>query len=228
MKVVSIVSAIFVLIIVLRIFVRGVRQFNEQDRSQSIRGRQQVPFDQQLEIFRQLRFDLNPEVDSSDIASWERDDSTAEEQPFMLVYTMLGSCIEREPFTPITNRCWSFDTEAIEDNGAYVDIIRNLERISRGALTFTDVIDHVDIDSGDAWISFIFNGQRYRWTMHVNDDWVDVTLFENIVKLTVEHNTNGRFTSLYTGDQTILLGFETEETLAEIKRATGLPIEWLE
>ena len=228
MKVVSVVSSIFVLFIVLRIIVWGVRQFNEPDRSQSIGIRQQVPFDQQLEIFRQLHFDLNPEVDSSDIASWELDDGTAEEQPFMLVYTLLGSCIEREPFTPITNRCWSFDTEAIEDNGAYVDIIRNLERISRGALTFTDVTDHVDIDAGDAWVSFVFNGQRYRWTMRVNDDWVDETLFENIVKLTIEHNTNGRITSLYTGDQTVMLGFETEESLAEIKRATGLPIEWLE
>lgn len=104
MKVVSVVSSIFVLFIVLRIIVWGVRQFNEPDRSQSTGVRQQVPFDQQLEIFRQLHFDLNPEVDSSDIASWELDDSTAEEQPFMLVYTLLGSCIEREPFTPITNR----------------------------------------------------------------------------------------------------------------------------
>jgi hypothetical protein len=75
-----------------------------------------------------------------------------EESPFSLMYITLGQEIERDPFTPLTDRCWDFDTEAIEDHGAYVRIIQNLERITRNELKFSNIKDFVDIEEAMKFI----------------------------------------------------------------------------
>ena len=61
------------------------------------------------------------------------------------MYITIGQTIEQEPWTPLTDRCWKFDTEAIKDQGSYIDIFKNLERITRGELKFENVKDFVDI-----------------------------------------------------------------------------------
>ena len=185
-----------------------------------------ISFEKQLEIFKKLGFDLNPGVDTSDINRWGGH-KTFEEQPFTLLYTTLGQTIEREPWTPLTNKCWNFDTEAIESDGSYIDIIKNLQRITRGEIKFTDIKDHVDIEEGKAWVSFSLNGDSYKWNLKVQDDWVDANLFTKIFELTKKYNTKGRYTYFDTGGQDAVIGFETPDNLDEIKKMTGLKIDWL-
>lgn len=139
----------------------------------------------------------------------------------------LGQTIEREPWTPLTNKCWDFDTEAIDNHGSYVYIFQNLERITRGALKFENVKDYVDIEEEKAWVSFTFNEKDYKWNLEVDDDWVDTNLFSKIVNLTKEINSKGRFTYFNTGGQNAVIGFETPDSLKEIKKKTGLNIVWL-
>lgn len=184
-----------------------------------------ITFTEQLETFKQLGFSLNPGVDTSDINKWGRKEF--ENEPYSLMYITLGETIERKPWTPITNKCWYIDTEAIKSHGAYVDIIKNLDRITRGALNFKNVKDYVDIEEEKAWVSFIVNGDHYKWNLEVDDDWVDVNLFYKIAKLARKYDTKGKYTYYDTGGQSIVIGYETPESLKKIKAATGLQIKWL-
>ncbi|MCC1485672.1 hypothetical protein J1C55_13820 [Winogradskyella sp. E313] len=183
-------------------------------------------FEQQLEIFRELGFDLNNGTNKSDIERWEKQEFL--DEPFTLMYMTLGQTIEREPWTPLTNKCWDFDTEAIEDHGSYIEIFENLERITRGELKFENVKDYVDIEEGKAWVSFTFSGKEYKWNLEVDDDWVDTDLFSKVVELTEKVKSKGRYTYFDTGGQNAVIGFETEKSLKEIKSKTGLKIEWFE
>jgi|TARA_B110000116_G_C16588167_1_gene469387 hypothetical protein len=182
-------------------------------------------FEEQLEIFKELGFELSAGTDKSDIERWDEQDFL--DEPFSLMYMTLGQTIEREPWTPLTNKCWDFDTEAIEDHGSYVDIFENLERITRGSLKFENVKDYVDIEEEKAWVSFTFNGKDYKWNLKVDNDWVDTDLFSKIVNLTENNNSKGRYTYFDTGGQNAVIGFETAESLKEIKNKTGLKIVWL-
>ena len=185
-----------------------------------------VNFEVQLETFIKLGFQLSTGTDTSDINRWGGHEEF-ENAPYSLMYMTLRQTIEKEPWTPITNKCWDFDTEAIEDHGAYIRIIENLERITRGELKFENIKDYVDIEKGEAWVSFTLNSIRYKWDLTVDDDWVDTTLFSKIVDLTKRQNTKGKYTFYSTGGQNIVIGFETPEELEKIKKETGLDIVWL-
>lgn len=185
-----------------------------------------VPFDTQLETFKQLGFTLNTGTDISDVDRWGGH-AEFEKEPYSLMYTTLGQTIEREPWTPLTNKCWDFDTEAIEDHGSYITIMQNLERLAHGELKFENLKDYVEIENNKAWVSFTTNGDNYKWDMKVEDDWVDTDLFSKVVELTKKYQTKGKYTYYDTGGQDAVIGYETPETLEKIVRATGLKIEWL-
>lgn len=183
-------------------------------------------FEEQLRIFKELGFELNFGTAKSDIERWDKQDFL--DEPFSLLYITFGQTIERDPWIPLTNKCWDFDTEAIEDHGSYVEIFKNLERLTQGEYNFENLKDYVDIEEGKAWVSFTFRGTDYKWDMKVDDDWVDTDLFPKIVALTKKTKSKAKYTYFNTGGQNAVFGFETPENLKEIKNNTGLKIEWLE
>jgi hypothetical protein len=188
--------------------------------------RKAVSFDQQWEIFRRLGFDLNPTIEKSVLDEF-RNDKSIEERPYFNLYIELGRTIEKEPWTPLTDRVWNFDTEAIEDNGDYVDIMKNLERVSRGEIRFENLKDRVDLEEGVAWVSFTVRGRSYKWDLKVDDDWVDATLFTKVAALTSTLRTKGRYTYFDTGGQDVVIGYETPEGRQRLIAATGLKVEWM-
>ncbi len=186
-----------------------------------------VSFEEQLKTFERLGFVLNPTIKVDDIDRWGGK-SEFDTPPFMTMYITLGQTIEREPWTPLTDRVWHFDMEAIEDHGAYVDIMKNLERITRGELKFSNLKDYVDVENKKAWVSFSVRNKAYKWNLEVVDDWADPQLFSKVVELTKILKTKGRFTYFDTGGQDSVIGFETLESREAIVKATGLKIEWLD
>ncbi|MEU2390336.1 hypothetical protein [Streptomyces sp. NPDC007369] len=97
-----------------------------------------------------------------------------ERRPYELLLSMLGAEVEREPWGRwFCDLAWSFDTECVHGPGAYTRIARQLCRIAGRPDAFTDVQDHVDLDSGEAWIEYTVEGRRQRWTAEVHDDWAD-------------------------------------------------------
>ncbi len=184
-------------------------------------------FDEQLKIFVDLGYTLNEGCDTSDINRWQDGHKEFEEQPYRLMYKTLGQTIEREPWTPLTDKCLDFDLEAIEDHGAYIDIMKSISRISNNELKFNNIKDYVDIEKGIAWVSFNCNGDKYKWDLIVNDDWADGNLFDLVQELTDKYNTKGKFTFFNTGGQDFVLGYHTPTELEKIKQITGLDIVWL-
>lgn len=180
--------------------------------------------EEQLEVFKSLDFRLNPDVELEDLNRWG-DISEFENLPYTLLYATLGQRLEREPWSPITNKVWDFDTEAIHLTGSYIKIIRNLERISRGELKFLELIDYVDIFAERASVSFKILDEEFTWELAVNENWVDTSLFKKIVDITNKYNTKGKFTYYDTGGQNVVIGYETLENLERLTKATGLKIK---
>lgn len=183
-----------------------------------------VSAQEQWATLQKLGFTLNRGV--ADFNQWQMN-KQFEDEPYKRLYESLGGIIEHPPWTPITDRVWDFDAEAIEDHGAYIEIMKNLQRISRGEVRFDNLKDYVDVEEGKAWVSFSFAGKNYKWDLKVDDDWVDPTLFTRVAELTKIFKTKGRYTYFDTGGQNAILGFETLENRDAIIKATGLKIEWL-
>lgn len=182
-------------------------------------------FEAQLEQFQAMGFRLNEGVTKSDLLQYGK--TAFEKKPYSWMYSTLGLTLGRKPWTPITDRCWNFDTEAITGNGSYIAIVNNLERISRGVLAFENVRDHVDFNQGNAWVSLTFEGLEYVWNLRVSEHWADSDFISDILSLAEKSNTNGRYTYYLTGDQNVIIGFETPETLEALKKKTGLLIKWV-
>lgn len=176
-------------------------------------------FEEQLSVFQSLGFTLNEVIEIDDLRIFASEEY--EKNPFSLMYISLGS-VEEYNFASITDRCWDFDTEAIEDYGDYIVIIENLRRISRGEMDFRNVRDEVDIENGVTKVSFTLFGDNYSFDLVINNDWVDVSLFTKIVELTAKYGTKGRYTFFDTGGQSVVIGYEKPEDLNKIIKATGL------
>jgi len=122
-----------------------------------------IPFKTQLEVLERHGFTLNRGVSISDIDRWGNGRKQFESPPYTLLYRTLCQTIEIEPWiTLVKDKCWDFDTEAIEDHGSYIEILKNLQRISRGEINFENLKDFVDVEKGVAWVSFTFQGYDHK------------------------------------------------------------------
>jgi hypothetical protein len=183
-------------------------------------------FEQQLAAFQKFGFRLNKGVKLSDIEEFGTDEEFRD-PPYGLLYSALCSEIQREPMTSVTNNCWSYDVESVDSEDAYVDILSNLQRITRGEIVFEDVKSKIDFEAEKSVVEFSVKGKKYRWEVEVDDDWTDLTFFSRIVNLTRELNTKGKFTEFDTDGQNLIIGYETPEQMSKINQVTGLELELL-
>lgn len=132
-----------------------------------------MKLEQQLATLAEMGIALAPGVTIEDVVySFPREDYEA--KPFDLILFTLGAEVEREPWgRPFCERVWNFDTECITGTGSYVAIARRLCRVAGRPDAFRDVRDHVDLDSGEAWIEYTVDGKPRRWDIEVQDDWAD-------------------------------------------------------
>lgn len=116
---------------------------------------------------------------------------------------------------------WHFDTEAIEDRGAYVEIARNLARLANGALENASFFDFVDIEGEVAWFEIEFNGARERITLKVDDDWVDPRFFHWFNEQLEKTGSNRRVAAHGLGQDCLIICKAPSE-IAKLNRALGL------
>jgi hypothetical protein len=140
---------------------------------------------------------------------------------------VMGGSVKRGDFRPRSNDLWHFDTECIEDEGDYVRIAERLVLLSKGALTISEVSDHINIENAEAWLELGFLGKRVHWDLTVQDDWVDATIFSRFVKLFQAVPSEARFTYADLGGQDCLIGFSAEEQRNALTNLTGVKFEWL-
>jgi hypothetical protein len=132
-----------------------------------------MKLEDQLATLADLGLTLNDGISVDDLL-YSFDRSEFESKPFELILFALGIEVEREPWGRfVSDRAWNFDTECIEGDGAYVRIVDNLCRVAGARGLLSDVRDHVDLQSGEAWLEYTCDGNKRRWKVEVNDDWAD-------------------------------------------------------
>jgi hypothetical protein len=108
-----------------------------------------VPFEQQLETLAECGISLGP-GNSVDVLFEMYSRSAFENDPYKSLLIALGSESEEQPGKFFSSDIWYFDTECIEDCGAYTRIAMRLAELAGGDLPIAEVADDVDIEEGAA------------------------------------------------------------------------------
>ena len=122
---------------------------------------------------------------------------------------------------PLTDDVWHFDTEAIEDHGAYVRIVECCRRLADGDLKFESVRDYVDIEEKIAWVEVSCNGRSERVDLKVDNDWVDANIFAKLQDWLEQSGSRRCFAAQGLGQDLLLICKKPDQVKA-INRATGL------
>jgi hypothetical protein len=185
-----------------------------------------IPLEKQLDTLSRCGITLRHNVTIEHLlASFDR--KSYEEEPYVLLLTVMGGELEVEPFEYASDNIWHFDTECIEDHNDYVKIAQRLNDLAGDALPLTDIEDYVDIEEGEAWLSFILDNKKIRWAAKVEDDWVDPAILSRFAELLFERKAGKRFTYLDLGGQDLLIGCSAPEQIEKLKADTSLNFQWL-
>ena len=122
---------------------------------------------------------------------------------------------------------WHFDTECIEDHGAYIAIAERMRNLADGDLPLQNITNYVDVEDETAWLEFVLDAKKYHWDLQVEDDWVDTEIFGKFIELLANRSSNKKYTYLDLRGQDCLIGCCTSEELAKLRKVTELDIEWL-
>ena len=170
-----------------------------------------ITLEEQLATLRSVGIALNPGITEQDLLAFEQKEKF-ERVPYQGIIEVLGIDIEREPYTPITNKLWMCDYERIEDHGAYKDVLVRLELMSGNSLGLTDIKDFVDVENEQAWIEFKYKGDNIHWIMKVDNDWLDPSILVKYDALLKDSRAPVRIYSNHTDfGQSALLGAFTEQ-----------------
>lgn len=120
--------------------------------------------------------------------------SEYEERPYIQLLISMGSevYLEDETVYP-SDQVWCFDRECIEDKGDYVRVIERIAELIKTEVLVTDICDFVDIDSRRAWVSFKADSHVYKYELHVQDDWLDLNVFQYFSRLLADKGSRYRF-----------------------------------
>ena len=194
--------------------------------------RQRVPisFEQQLLTLANCGITLAPRVVAeSFFESFNRE--AFEADPYRLLLACMGSEAPGKPQPGETghrsDNIWHFDTECIEDHGSYAAIARRMRDLAQGELPLEEIADHVDVEAGEAHLTFRLGGQSYHWDAEVQHDWVDPAILSRFAALLKQVSKNRRFTYIDLGGQDCLIGCATASEQARLAKETGLKVEWL-
>jgi hypothetical protein len=138
---------------------------------------------------------------------YSRPRAAYEREPYEALLFAFGTEVEAEPWGRwFCDRAWNFDTECVHGPGAYVEIAGRLCRIAGRPEAFTDLRDHVDLDTGEAWIEYAAEGRRRRWEIEVEDDWADLVVVSRMME-ELEHDGQ-RFYAMNNGQAMVLFFLE--------------------
>ncbi len=105
-----------------------------------------------------------------------------EETPFDLILFVYGSEIEEEPWGRyFCDQAWNFDAEAIEDDGSYIEIVRQFHRITGKRKRLEGLQDSVDVEESYAQLQYTVDGLERTFKPIVDNDWADAQVVESIM-----------------------------------------------
>jgi hypothetical protein len=120
-----------------------------------------------------------------------------------------------------------FDFECIDHPKAYSGILHKLNDLFRGNLGLTKINSHVDRDAKTAWAMCEGRGKAYRVDLEWQEDWADSKIIDFVADIAKELGVERRLAYLDGGGQNITLFALTEAELGEMRRRTGLDVNWI-
>lgn len=184
----------------------------------SMKARQSIKLEEQLDALAQLGLRLNEGVTVDDLLySWDREEY--ERQPFDTLLFTLGCEVERRPWgRHVSDNAWNFDVECIEDTGDYVAIVGNLCRIAGISNLIRELKDFVDIEAGKAWLKYNIGGQIRYYDIPVDDDWADP---DTVLAIMRDIERGGKRFYAKDNGQASIWFYLDEETADKINALTG-------
>lgn len=187
-----------------------------------------IPLDVQVKKLEACGIFVNQEVRESDFYSFYSREEI-EQSPYIKLVETLAIDVEREPYIPIANSLWMCDYERIDDHGSYIDIIKRLELMTNSALKLSEVNDFVDIEEDEAWVEFMYAGDKIRWDAKVDNDWMDPFIIVKYDQLLKNANTKVRIYSNHTDyGQSALFAAFTDEQFNCFKRLSKVKLALIE
>jgi hypothetical protein len=177
-----------------------------------------MKLEQQLQRLAELGLPLNDGITVDDLLySFSREEF--EKIPFGLTLFLLGVEVEREHWDRrFCSRVWVLDTECITSTGSYVSIVRHLCELAGDAEYLTNVSDHVDIEGGTARLEYKIGDVERKWTVEVNDDWVDRMTLAYIID---DIERDGKRFYFKDNGQAMVLFFLDAAVAAELNRLSN-------
>lgn len=173
--------------------------------------------EQKLEALASCGITLRPEFSVGDLLrSWDR--AEYEEPGYSMTLVGVGMMQEEPPWKPRSENLWHFDTECIEDHGAYVDIAKRMVELAGGSLPLTDIEDYVDIEEGKAWLSFKLDGKAIKIDCAVEDDWVDSKVFGHFIRLLGKKDPSKIYFYYDLGGQDCIIGCLDRENYQKLRK----------
>ena len=153
-----------------------------------------------------------------------------EADKLLLLLCALGGESDQPGLPPgvehLSDTIWYGDSECIEGDGSYVRIAERMRALSQGDLPLEEIEDSVE-DGDSARLAFRLDGESTRWDLECNDDWIDPEVFSRFAKLLTRRATGRRFTSIDLGGQDFLIGCATPAEREQLRKISGLRVDWL-
>ena len=148
-----------------------------------------------LEMQIQTLIDLGVTFNLSDVQlikglTDEFDKQVYEEDPYRLLISVAGSNLldSNGNELRLSYDILSFDTECVEDENIYSDVITQFLRLAKMENHISELDSKVNFDTETAYITFLFEGKRYKWTISIDNDWFDVSVLERMASVIEKPN----------------------------------------
>lgn len=199
-----------------------------------------VALDQQRDILGELGFMVaEDEVERLRKAMEEDENSRiyTEGYPFYRLLTFIGMPKrDRETWKVVEypEQAYWFDWEAMDVEGDYVDILRGVEKMSGGELSFGQIdVDSSRVDwewgEGSIRLSFACCGKPFEIEVRVENDWLDPSVIEKLNQVIEQAGAvGGQVKRIYAcddGGQGTILFYRDADWARAFRQKTGITIE---
>ncbi|HZG86680.1 hypothetical protein [Paenibacillus sp.] len=108
-----------------------------------------------------------------------------EEDPYRLLISVAGTDLldNNGNELRLSYDILSFDTECVEDEYIYTDVITQFLRLAKLENYISELDSKVNFNEETAYITFLFEQKRYKWNISFDSDWFDVSVLERMASV---------------------------------------------
>src|SRR5262249_43909576 len=154
-------------------------------------------------------------------------DDVPEELSYLQLLDALGFETGHRRPLPLSDNVMYLDTECIYRPRDYVFIADRMRALAHPYLPLKNIRARFDQPKGKGYLSFQLGRKKLTWTVQLNNDWVDDSVFGRFALLLASRESPKWFTFHYLHGQDCLIGCATPEQVQQLKARTKVWFAWL-